>query len=245
MVGPLKPTLNRSQDTLFVIKLGGEQSSEEWGGGRLGFGELGQPGEQQAGLSTGGDQQSVRPEIRQLAFAQLSQRVDCNLAHSLNERDSQHQRQGPKFTDRQGADLLIGFHETHNDLGADPAVGVGDQLAGEVVHPRQAQALLVQQAGQLAVEVPRQVDLDIGHVAFNHVFIVEHPLGRWTEGLAHGSRLAQVPADGMDLQPGLIEANEQRLFCPAAGVDSVLLGKPAGVGLELRRRERHPDGVST
>jgi hypothetical protein len=96
----------------------------------------------------------------------------------LDERELQHARPGPQFTDRQRRHALIALEELEQLLAGEPAVTVAHELDGDGVYPRLAGAFTGCQGGQGPIIAARQVPSDVRDLRCDQVKIVEEPFGR-------------------------------------------------------------------
>ena len=95
----------------------------------------------------------------------------------FHQHDAQRDRHRPQLADGQRFDGLIGAHEAPQGLGIEAAVGVRDECPGDAEHARKSGERSVGELGQLAIEARRQVLADLADLFFDHVVVVEHPLG--------------------------------------------------------------------
>ncbi len=59
--------------------------------------------------------------------------TQADAAKILQQRQLQHDREGPQFAQLQGLDGLVGGNELGGVVGVHTAVHVGDQLQGQIV----------------------------------------------------------------------------------------------------------------
>ena len=101
------------------------------------------------------------PLARAVAAAARRDDIGGEAAQLLDQRQAQHDRDGPDFADGQRRDALIRGRKVDERLQVEPARGVRDELARERVDARIAGQRTVGQLGQLQVVVPRQVLTDL------------------------------------------------------------------------------------
>ena len=93
----------------------------------------------------------------------------------LDQRQAQHDGDGPQFAERQDGHRLVGRHETAETSRVHPSIAVRDRFMRDVVHARKSGRRSVQQAGQLPAVPLRQVPLGHADLFFDQVEVVEEP----------------------------------------------------------------------
>ena len=81
-------------------------------------------------------QQSVGPVGGDVAVASSGGESLGHAAEVLDQGQSQHERHGPEFTEREGADRLVGGDERVDGRRVDASIRMGDQLHRDTVGPR-------------------------------------------------------------------------------------------------------------
>ncbi len=111
----------------------------------------------------------------------------------LDEHDAQGDRHRPQLADGERLHLLIGAQVAAQDLRIEVAVGVGDEGPGHAQHARIVRERSAGQLGQLAIVAGRQVRADLANLLFDHMEIVDQPLGGRGDGRARVDRGGDVP----------------------------------------------------
>ena len=119
----------------------------------------------------------------------------ADTAQVLDQRQPQHDGNGPQLAERQRRHRLVGGHETRQAFGVDPAVPVGDRLEREVVHTRQAGRRAVREPRQFAAVPLGQVPPGRANLLLDEVEVVEEPLGCRCDASVRRDRLGQQVAD--------------------------------------------------
>jgi hypothetical protein len=96
----------------------------------------------------------------------------------LDQRQAQHDGDGPQFAQRQDGHHLVGRHETAETFRVHPSIAVRDRFMRDVVHARKSGRRSVQQARQFPAVILRQVPLGRADLIFDQVEIVEEPFPR-------------------------------------------------------------------
>ena len=99
----------------------------------------------------------------------------ADAAQILDQRQPQHDGNGPQFAQLERRHRLVGRHEAGKALRVDPAVAVRDRLEREVVDARKPGGGPVRQSGKLAAVPLGQVPLGRADLLFDQVEIVEQP----------------------------------------------------------------------
>ena len=159
---------------------------------------------------------SPRAESGCRPFSGVSSRFDANLraasrscralkrlrrqsAEVLDQRQAEHDRNGPQLADREGRDLLIGVGKTPQRFLIESARRVQDEIAGEYIHPRIAPPAAGRQRWQLFVILARQIAADFEQLDADDVVVVAQPFLRRGVGGARGALLRQAPVNLLQL----------------------------------------------
>ncbi len=147
----------------------------------------------------------------------------------FDQHDAQGDGHRPQLADGQRLDLLIGAQIAAQHFGIEQAVGVGDKGPGHPEHARISRKGSAGQLGQLAVIALGQVAADLADLLFDHVKIVDQPLGGRGYGGARVHRLGDV-AIGLDQHRLILRQPFRQRGAPAlAGGDRLGAGETAGV----------------
>ncbi len=117
----------------------------------------------------------IGPAIGQVLVGPVGGDEDRDTAEILDQRQAQHDRDGPQFAQPQGGDRLIGRDETVEVLGVDPTIAVGDDLQGKVIDARQSGGWSLEQARQLPAVALGEMSLGGADLIFDQIKIVEQP----------------------------------------------------------------------
>ena len=135
-------------------------------------------------------------------------------AKLLDEREPQHDRDGPDFADRELRRALIGAGEVDERLEIDAPGGVGDQLAREDVDARISLKGAVGELGQLEVVAARKVLPDLADLILNDVMVVAQPvLGRDRLRVGAGGGREEA-VRRIEARSAVVERGQQRAAAP-------------------------------
>jgi hypothetical protein len=157
--------------------------------------------DQVAGAFFRGLQHARRPGLCQVALVERDGHAHRHAAQVLDQREAQHDREGPQFAQLQLLAALIGRHEAAQRAAAQSPVGVRDGFQCEVVDARQRAVGRHRGLGQprqfVAVAVrevtPRGADLLV-----DQVHVVQQPLGGRRHRPVLGNGLAQLAGDVLE-----------------------------------------------
>ncbi|CUY95980.1 Uncharacterised protein [Serratia marcescens] len=119
-------------------------------------------------------QHFIDPVIGQVAFTLSLRYLDADAAQVVYQRQTQHARQRPQFTQRQIGFLLIGGDIARQALCVPAPVAVGDGFGGDVVNARAV--VRCSQLRQAAAKGLRQVMPHHADLLFDQIVIIEQPL---------------------------------------------------------------------
>jgi hypothetical protein len=173
------------------------------------------------------------PSPRAIARAPRGDDVGGEAAQLFDEREAQHDRDGPDLADRQRRDALIRGREVHEDLQIEAAGRMRRDLAGDQVHARIARELSVRELRQLHVVLARQVLADLANLILNDVVVVAEPLFRSDGGRVGGRRFRQKAVRVLELLSGVVEARQQRLAACGLRREARRLRQHRGVAVQL------------
>ena len=184
------------------------------------------------GLARAGAQLHA-PLARAVAAAARRDDIGREPAQLFDERQAQHDRDGPDFADGQRRDPLIRGREVDERLQVEPARGVRDELAREGVDARIAGERAVGQLGQLQVVVARQVLPDLADLILHDVVVVPQPVFRPDRRrvLRDGRRQESIRV--VELLRARIETGKERPAAHRIGREAVQAGERDGVTFEL------------
>ena len=119
----------------------------------------------------------------------------ADAAQVLDQRQAQHDGNGPQLAERQRRHRLVGRHEARQALRVDPAVAVGDRLEREVVDARKSGGRAVREPRQLAAVPLGQVPPGRADLLLDQVEVVEQPFGGRRDAAVRRDRRGQQVAD--------------------------------------------------
>ena len=90
----------------------------------------------------------VRPIVGEVSVDPVGGDPGCNAPEILDQRQAQHDGDGPQFAQLQGGDRLVGCDETAETFRIHPPIAVRDRLQRDVIHARKPGRWTVQQARQ-------------------------------------------------------------------------------------------------
>ena len=137
----------------------------------------------------------VRPGVGAVAVDRAGRDPGSDAAQILDQRQAQHDGNGPQFAQLERRHRLVGRHEAGKTLRVDPAVAVRDRLEREVVDARKPGGGPVRQAGKLAAVPLGQVPLGRADLLLDQVEIVEQPFRGGRDAAVRRDRRGQQVAD--------------------------------------------------
>ena len=109
------------------------------------------------------------------AVDRAGRNAGADAAKILDERQAQHDGNGPQLPHLERRHRLVGRHEAGKALRVDPAVAVGDRLEREIVDARKPGGRAGRQARKLAAVALGQVPPGRADLLFDQVEVVEQP----------------------------------------------------------------------
>ena len=156
------------------------------------------------GLSRAGAQLHA-PGARAIAAAARRDDIGSEPAQLLDERQPQHDRNGPDLADRQRRGALVRGREIDERLQVEPTGGVRDELARERVDARITGERAIGQLGQLQVVAARQVLPDLADLILHDMVVVAQPVFRPDGRRVLRDRHRQEPVGVVELLCACIE----------------------------------------
>jgi hypothetical protein len=144
--------------------------------------------DQALGIASGDVHHLVGPGVGAAALLHVRGDQRRDAAQVLDQREAQHDRDGPELAHLERRHALVGRHEAREAFVVDAAVAVGDRLEGEVVHARIAGGGPVGETRELAAVSPRQVAPRRADLLLDQVEVVEQPLRRGRDPPPFGDR---------------------------------------------------------
>jgi hypothetical protein len=235
----LEPRDREHQRGPLPLQPAGELGDERVGQRRVRLDHLGEHEDHAGRRRRGGREHALDPAGGALAVTPPGGDAGGDAAQVLDEREAQHDRDGPQLAERQRLDRLVGRDERPEALAVDPAVRVRDELERDVVDPRRARRGPVGEPRQLAGVAPRQVAPRRPDLLLDERVVVDEPLGRGRDARAgRGGRGDQPERVAQDHLVG--REPEQQAIDPAAagGRELVPARQAARVLLELADAEQ-------
>jgi hypothetical protein len=96
----------------------------------------------------------------------------------LDQREPQHDRNGPDFADRQMRGALVGTREVDDRLEINSSGGVDDQFPCEHVNAWIASKGAVSEFGKLEIVAARKVLTNLANLVLNDMMVVAQPVFR-------------------------------------------------------------------
>ena len=155
----------------------------------------------------------VGPPIGQVAVGPAGRDADRDAAEILDQRQAQHDRDGPQFAQLEGGDRLVGRDEPAEIFRVHPAIAVSDDLQREVVHARLPGRGAVQQAWQFPAVTLGQVPLGGANLFFDQIKIIEQPFPGWRDPAGRRDRRHEQRAD-VDQGPFVLGQSGQKRVRP-------------------------------
>ncbi|KFB67215.1 MAG: hypothetical protein CAPSK01_003332 [Candidatus Accumulibacter vicinus] len=136
----------------------------------------------------------VCPGIGQISFVPTRRDAYPDTPEIFDQRQSQHDRDGPQLTKLEGGDGLIGGDEATEAFGSHASVAVRDDFQGNIIDPRTAGRRPARQARQFPAVALGQVPLGGADLLFDEVKIVEQPFRGRSDSAVLGDRRGHPPA---------------------------------------------------
>ena len=129
----LDPALNGRQRRTLSLQPSAEFLYELVAERRLGLGHVRQHTEDAFRLFLHRRQQAAGPQVGQIPISSPPGNVHRHAPQVLDQPQTQHDRHGPQFAERQRGDRLVGGDEVADVFRVHAAIRVGDQLQGDVI----------------------------------------------------------------------------------------------------------------
>ena len=183
-------------------------------------------------IALGDIHQLVGPVLGEPAIGLFGQHAGADAAQVLDQRQSQHDRDGPQLAQLQRRDGLVGRYEAAQAFGVHPTVAMRDRLERDVIDARHACRRAARKARQLAAVALGQMPLRRANLFLDQVEVVEQPFGgrRDSSVVARrgGQRLAAIDQDFLVVG----QAAEQQVG-PATGAQAMLSRQGLAVAFHL------------
>ena len=127
-----------------------------------------------AGCMLGQLGKCIRPLAGLFAMSRIVQHPRCDAPQIFDQRQPEHDRDGPQFTQSQRLNGLVGGDKTAEAFAVHPRVAVRNGLKRQVVHARQA----LDKPGQFAVIALGQMPLRGADLLLDQVEVIQQPLAR-------------------------------------------------------------------
>ena len=232
-----QPVEREPQGGVDAVDVGDQLGDEGRRQGRVRPHEISQRGDELAGGVPEHLEKSFGPQERRVPLATPPSDALGDPVQVLDERQAQHDRDGPQLAQGEGLHLLVRLHETAEVLEVDLPVGMPHQLQHGVVNPGEALARPGFQPGQGAAVAggkvgPRQLDLFLDQVA-----VVKEPFGGRRDAAAQPHAAGDGFVAAADAALALRELVEQALV-PAHHRRVVARREDARVVHELAHAEQ-------
>ncbi len=130
---------------------------------------------------------AIGPRVGEVAIGAVGGNVRRDASQVFDQRETQHDRNGPQFTDRQRGDTLICRDESLETVERDAPVAVRDRFGGNVVDARKTAFQLRQFPAIALGQMPaRRADL-----LLDDVEIVEQPVAGRRDSAIVGDRIGE------------------------------------------------------
>jgi len=147
--------------------------------------------DQVLGILAGHLGQFVRPGDGQVPIHPVGGDLHRDPAQILDQRQAQHDGDGPQFAQPQRGDCLAGDNETAETVRVDPSIAVRDGLQGDAIDAREARRTALGQARQFPAIPLRQMPPGGADLLFDEIGVVEQPFPRRCDPLLRRDRLRQ------------------------------------------------------
>ena len=191
----LDPGERQGQGSALSLQPACEFGDERTHHGRVRAGHVRDHQDQAVRIVLGDVGHLVGPRVGPVAVDRAGGDPGADAAQVLDQRQPQHDGNGPQFAQLERRHRLVGRHETGEALRVDPAVAVGDRLEREIVDTRKAGGRSLRQAGKLAAVALGQVPLGRADLLVDQVEVVEQPFRGGRDPPVGRDRRAQQVAD--------------------------------------------------
>ena len=185
--------------------------------GRAGPRHVGDHQDQILWIGVGHRDHQVGPPVRQVMAGPTPGDPCRDAAQILNQRQPQHDRDGPQLAQLEGGDILVGGDEAAQGLRVHPAVAMGDDLQGQVIDPRQTGRWALAQTRQFPAVALGQMPLGGADLLFDQVEVIEQPFPGRADPSGCRHRLHEQGTD-VDQGPLIgVQPHQQLVRCVARG----------------------------
>ena len=188
---------------------------------RLGLGHLRQHMEDRCRLFLHRRQQAAGPQVGQIPIAPPPGNVHRHAPQVLDQPQTQHDRHGPQFAERQRGDRLVGGDEVADVFRVYAPVHVGDQLQGDVINAGKPRRRSIQQTRQLAAVGPRQMQPRQADLLLDQIKVIQQPFASRGDAPALGLRAGHQIV-GLNENLFVVRQPQQQPIRPVFRVDPML-----------------------
>jgi hypothetical protein len=189
----LDPRQRQGERGAAMLEATHEPGDEGAAHGRVRARHVGQHQDQALGVGVGGLGDAVRTGVGQIALGAGIGHPHAGAAQALDEREAQHDRNGPQLAQFECADGLVRGDEAAQLLGIDPAIAVRHDLEHEVVDARLPGRWPIGQARQADAVAARQVSPCGADLFLDEVKVVEQPFSRRRDAAILGGGRGEPP----------------------------------------------------
>ncbi len=228
----LDPGQRQGQGGTLALKTARQLRDEGAGHGRIRARHVRDHQDQILGVALGHRRHLVGPAVGQILVGAAGGDPDRDAAQILDQREPQHDRDGPQLTQLEGGDGLIGGDETVEVLGVHPAIAVGDDLQRQVIDPWQAGRGTMAQARQFPAVALGQMPLGGADLILDQIEVIEQPFPGRRDPAVLRDRDHEQPADADQDGFIVLEASQQAIR-RVSGHQEVRVGEPLAVLFHL------------
>jgi len=226
------PVESQAEGGIDAVDVGDQLRDKRRGEGGGGADEIAEGGDELARIGFDDLEEAIGPDEGGVALAAAPGDALGDEVEVFDQRQPQHDGDGPEFAEGEGMDGLVGADEMRKVVGVHLAVAVADEFHDDIVDAGKSPAGPGGQAGQFAAVARREVDAGQFDLLLDQVIVVEQPLG------GGGDAGAAAHAFGNDLVAAVdfIGASGElmkQLFRLANHFDLVVAGEDLRVVLEL------------
>ena len=171
----LDPGQRQSQGGALALQTARELRDERADHRRIRARHVGDHQNQALRILLGGLGHLVRPGAGEVSLGPADGDAHADAAQVLDQRQPQHDGDGPQLAQPEGGDRLVGRHEAAETFRVHPTVAMRNGLQRDVVHARTPGRRTLSQARQFAAVALRQVPLGRADLLFDQIEIVEQP----------------------------------------------------------------------
>ncbi len=169
----LQPSLDKSQGRPLSLQPGVEVLHKRSGERDVGVRELGESMNEVFRPSLGLREHAIGPCDGHIALLATTRNAHTNATDILEQRQPQHDREGPQLAQAQRFRSLVCRQESRGVVAVYPAVLMGDQVQSDVIDSRKARRKTASQPRQLPAVAARKVATGQRYLLLDEIEVVQ------------------------------------------------------------------------